>query len=71
MLKVALDPAPLKYIRFYYFPVTAPLTACINGYLIKLLGRCFLPSTAIRSESRMIATSKKELFVATAYTESH
>ena len=30
-----------------------------------------LPSTAIRSESRMPATSKKELFAVIAYTESH
>ena len=31
----------------------------------------FLPSTAIRKGSRVPATSKKELFVAIAYTESH
>ena len=30
----------------------------------------FLPSTAIRSGSRIAATSKNEFFVATAYTES-
>ena len=32
---------------------------------------CFLPSIAIRSGSREPATSKKESFVAIAYTESH
>ena len=31
----------------------------------------FLPSTASRSGSRMPATSKKELFVEIAYSESH
>ena len=31
----------------------------------------FLLGTAIRSGSKMLVTSKKELFVAIAYTESH
>ena len=31
----------------------------------------FLPSTAIRSRSKIPAKSKEELFVAIAYTESH
>ena len=69
-LRGVLDPLLLKNIRYYDFVIMT-----VQNWLHKLLlnslrwllppnENYFLPSTAIRSGSRIPVTSKKELFAA-------
>ena len=60
-------------LQFVIITVKNYFHKCLLNYIRRLFPQnenYFLPSTAIRSGSRVFAASKKELFVVIAYSES-